>query len=118
MWFTCFTYIHSYFSLHDQITKTSLSTLKTLEIGYQLLEKALDLVDVVITVEDKEIVEATRYCYKILKVVIEPGAAIALAAILSDNFKKIPISSCSQNIGIVLSWGNADLGVLFESWKN
>ncbi|KAF5763270.1 putative serine racemase, Ammonia-lyase [Helianthus annuus] len=77
-----------------------------------------DLVDAVITVEDKDIVEATRYCYQILKVAIEPSAAIGLAAVLSDNFKKNPILSCSRNIGIVLSGGNADLGVLFESWKN
>ncbi|KAJ0454154.1 putative ammonia-lyase, Serine racemase [Helianthus annuus] len=77
-----------------------------------------DLVEAVITVEDEEILEATRYCYQILKVVIEPSAAIGLAAVLSDNFKKKPMSSCSQNVGIVLLGGNADLDVLFESWKN
>ncbi|KAJ0692053.1 putative ammonia-lyase, Serine racemase [Helianthus annuus] len=77
-----------------------------------------DLVEAVITVEDEEILEATRYCYQILKVVIEPSAAIGLAAVLSDNFKKNPMSSCSQNVGIVLSGGNADLDVLFVSRKN
>ncbi|KAF5763268.1 putative ammonia-lyase, Serine racemase [Helianthus annuus] len=77
-----------------------------------------DLVDAVITVEDVEILEATRYCYRILKVVIEPSATIGLAAVQSDNFKKNPVSSCSQNDWIVLSRGNADLNVLFESWKN
>ncbi|KAJ0692054.1 putative ammonia-lyase, Serine racemase [Helianthus annuus] len=76
-----------------------------------------DVVDAVITVEDVEILEATRYCYRILKVVIEPSASIGLAAVQSDNFKKNPMSS-SQNDWIVLSGGNADLNVLFESRKN
>ncbi|MFS8015711.1 putative ammonia-lyase, Serine racemase [Helianthus anomalus] len=73
-----------------------------------------DLVDVVITAEDEEILEATRYRYRILKVVIEPSAAIGLVAVLSDNFKENLVSGCSQNVGIVLSGGNADLDVLFE----
>ncbi|KAJ0450159.1 putative ammonia-lyase, Serine racemase [Helianthus annuus] len=37
---------------------------------------------------------------------------------VEDDFKKNPMSSCSQNVWIVLSGGNADLDVLFESWKN
>ncbi|MFS8015714.1 putative ammonia-lyase, Serine racemase [Helianthus anomalus] len=78
-------------------------------------KSCLDLVDAVITVEDEEILEATRYCYRILKVAIEPNAAIGLVAVISDNFKKNPMSSCSQNVGVVLSGGNADMDVLFES---
>ncbi|MFS7890429.1 putative serine racemase, Ammonia-lyase [Helianthus anomalus] len=75
-----------------------------------------DLVDDIITVEDTEIIEAMRYCYEIFKVVIEPSAAIGLAAVLSNNFRKNPLWNCSQNIGIVLSGGNVDLGVLWESY--
>ncbi|XP_071692205.1 serine racemase-like isoform X2 [Rutidosis leptorrhynchoides] len=76
-----------------------------------------DLVDDIITVEDKEIVEAMRYCYEILKVAIEPSGAIGLAAVLSDSFKQNPAWIDSRNIGIVLSGGNVDLNVLWESLK-
>ncbi|KAM0035936.1 putative serine racemase, Ammonia-lyase [Helianthus debilis subsp. tardiflorus] len=49
-----------------------------------------DLVDDIITVNDEEILQAMRYSYEILKVAVEPSAAIGLAAVLSDNFKKHP----------------------------
>ncbi|KVH95381.1 hypothetical protein Ccrd_002511 [Cynara cardunculus var. scolymus] len=67
---------------------------------------------------DKEIVEAMRYCYEVLKVAIEPSGAIGLAAVLSDSFKRNPASKDTRNIGIVLSGGNVDLGVLWESLNN
>lgn len=74
-----------------------------------------DLVDDIITVEDKEIVDAMKLCYEILKVAIEPSGAIGLAAVLSDSFKQNSAFKDSCNIGIVLSGGNVDLGVLWES---
>ncbi|KAF5763293.1 putative ammonia-lyase, Serine racemase [Helianthus annuus] len=74
-----------------------------------------DLVDDIITVDDGEILEAMRYNYEVLKVAVEPSAAIGLAAVLSDNFKKNSRWNCSQNIGIVISGGNVDLGALWES---
>ncbi|KAJ0651440.1 putative ammonia-lyase, Serine racemase [Helianthus annuus] len=64
-----------------------------------------DLVDDIITVDDEEILEAMRYNYEVLKVAVEPSAAIGLAAVLSDNFKKNSRWNCSQNIGIVISGG-------------
>ncbi|KAL8207804.1 hypothetical protein R6Q57_007216 [Mikania cordata] len=77
-----------------------------------------DLVDDIITVEDKEIIEAMRYCYEVLKVAVEPSGAIGLAAVLSNNFKQNPVWKVSRNIGIVLSGGNVDLGVLWKSLNN
>lgn len=76
-----------------------------------------DFVDEVITVEDSEIIEAMKLCYEILKVAVEPSGAIGLAAVLSNSFKKHPAwKDCSQ-IGIILSGGNVDLGVLWDSFK-
>ncbi|GAB2302152.1 hypothetical protein Dimus_036170 [Dionaea muscipula] len=74
-----------------------------------------DLVDDIITVEDEEIVEAMRLCYEILKVAVEPSGAIGLAAVLSDSFQKNPAWKDCNHIGIILSGGNVDLGVLWES---
>ncbi|MQL84172.1 hypothetical protein Taro_016681 [Colocasia esculenta] len=76
-----------------------------------------DLVDDVITVDDWEIIEAMRMCYEILKVAVEPSGAIGLAAILSDKFRSNPAWKSSSNIGIVLSGGNVDLGILWDSLK-
>ncbi|CAK9164966.1 unnamed protein product [Ilex paraguariensis] len=76
-----------------------------------------DFVDDVITVDDKEIVEAMRLCYEILKVAVEPSGAIGLAAVLSDNFRRNPTWKDCSHIGIVLSGGNVDLGVLWDSFN-
>ncbi|KAK3224936.1 hypothetical protein Dsin_004798 [Dipteronia sinensis] len=76
-----------------------------------------DLVDDVITVEDKEIIEAIRLCYEILKVTVEPSGAVGLAAVLSDNFRNNPAWQDCKNIGIILSGGNVDLGVVWDSLR-
>lgn len=76
-----------------------------------------DLVDDIIIVEDKEILEAMRLCYEILKVAVEPSGAIGLAAVLSDGFRKHPSWKDCGNIGIILSGGNVDLDVLWDSFK-
>ncbi|CAI9094021.1 OLC1v1029655C1 [Oldenlandia corymbosa var. corymbosa] len=73
-----------------------------------------DLVDEIILVEDTEIIEAMRLCYEILKVAVEPSGAIGLAAVLSSRFKNNPAWKDCKNIGIVVSGGNVDLGVLWD----
>ncbi|PIN19974.1 Serine racemase [Handroanthus impetiginosus] len=73
-----------------------------------------DLVDDIIVVEDKEIIEAMKLCYQILKVVVEPSGAIGLAAVLSNTFRNNPTWNDCNNVGIVLSGGNVDLDVLWE----
>lgn len=84
---------------------------------YQSRPIVRDLVDDVILVEDKAIVEAMRLCYEILKVVVEPSGAIGLAAVLSDDFRNNPAWKDCSNIGIVLSGGNVDLDVLWDSFR-
>ncbi|KAL8170650.1 hypothetical protein V2J09_022454 [Rumex salicifolius] len=76
-----------------------------------------DLVDDVIIVEDKEIVEAMKLCYEILKVAVEPSGAIGLAAVLSETFQRKPQWADCKNIAIVVSGGNVDLGVLWYSFQ-
>ncbi|KAG9443684.1 hypothetical protein H6P81_015024 [Aristolochia fimbriata] len=73
-----------------------------------------DLVEDIITVDDKEIVDAMKLFYEILKVAVEPSGAIGLAAVLSDKFQQNPAWKNCNNIGIIVSGGNVDLGVLWE----
>ncbi|XP_047166018.1 serine racemase isoform X2 [Vigna umbellata] len=76
-----------------------------------------DLVEDIITVEDSEIIKAMKLCFEILKVVVEPSGAIGLAAVLSDTFQNNPSWKECNHIGIVLSGGNVDLAVLWDSLK-
>nr|GLL45185.1 serine racemase isoform X1 [Ipomoea trifida] len=77
-----------------------------------------DLVDDIITVDDKEIIAAMRLCYEILKISVEPSGAIGLAAVLSDGFRNNPAWNNCNNVGIVISGGNLDLSVLWDSLNN
>jgi threonine dehydratase/serine racemase len=65
-----------------------------------------DQVDKVITVSDEEIVFAMRLAWERAKLLIEPSAAVAVAAVLSDDFKAI---AGMGRVGVVLSGGNVDL---------
>ncbi|PKA55012.1 Serine racemase [Apostasia shenzhenica] len=77
-----------------------------------------DLVEDIITVDDTEIVEAVKLCFEVLKVVVEPSGAVGLAAVLSDQFKQKRSWNEMKSIGIILSGGNVDLSVLWESLRS
>ncbi|XP_004503769.1 serine racemase [Cicer arietinum] len=74
-----------------------------------------DLVDDIITVEDSEIIQAMKLCFEILKIVVEPSGAIGLAAVLSETFQKNPALKDCKHIGIVVSGGNVDMALLWDS---
>ena len=50
--------------------------------------------------------EAMRLMWQRAKLLIEPSSAVAVAAVLSDEFKAV---KDIEKIGIVLSGGNVDL---------
>jgi threonine dehydratase/serine racemase len=68
-----------------------------------------DLVERVITVSEDEIVAAMRLAWERAKLLIEPSAAVAVAAALSDEFRRLDGIS---RVGVVLSGGNANLDAL------
>ena len=57
----------------------------------------------VLTVTDAEVAEAVRYAFATLKLVVEPGGAVALAAALAGK-----LDLAGRTTGIVLSGGNVD----------
>jgi threonine dehydratase/serine racemase len=65
-----------------------------------------DQVERVITVGEEEIVAALRLAWERAKLLIEPSAAVALAAVLSDEFRSL---DGLRRVGIVLSGGNVNL---------
>ena len=56
-----------------------------------------------VVVTDKEVAQAMRLAFRHLKLVVEPGGAVALAAALAGR-----IPTRDRTIGIVLSGGNVD----------
>ena len=64
-------------------------------------------VDDIVTVSEEGIVAAMRELWEKLRIVIEPSAAVAYAAIREG---KLPISG--QRVGLILTGGNVDLSTL------
>jgi threonine dehydratase len=69
------------------------------EITFPIMARTLSGV---VTVNDAEVAEAMRYAFNVLKLVVEPGGAAALAALLAGRLQG------DGPIGIVLSGGNVD----------
>ena len=65
-----------------------------------------DLVERVVTVREEEIVAAMRLACERAKLLIEPSAAVAVAAVLSEEFRAL---TGLERVGVVLSGGNVDL---------
>lgn len=68
-----------------------------------------DEVERVVTVREEEIVVAMRLAWQRAKLLIEPSAAVALAAVLSEEVRALP---GLKRIGIILSGGNVNLDAL------
>ena len=68
-----------------------------------------DLVDRVVTVTDEEMIAAMQLLWERAKLLIEPSSAVALAAVLTDEFRR---EVREHHIGIVLSGGNVNLQTL------
>ena len=62
------------------------------------------------TVSDAEVLFAMAFAFAHLKLVVEPGGAVALAALLSGRF-----AAKGQVVGIVLSGGNVDPAVFAQA---
>ena len=61
------------------------------------------------TVSERGIVEAMRFLWTRMKIVVEPSGAVPLAALLAD-----PDAFRGLRIGVVISGGNVDLASACE----
>ncbi|SDE10211.1 threonine dehydratase [Dyadobacter soli] len=61
----------------------------------------------IFTVSDEEIIQAMRYLWERMKIVVEPSGAVSTAAVLKNG-----AVFSGKKVGIIISGGNVDLGKL------
>jgi threonine dehydratase len=83
--------------------RTSLS-----ELTFSLIRKH---VDDIITVSESEIVDAMRFLWDRMKLVVEPSGAVSLAGLL-----KLRGHLRNRRAGVIISGGNVDLDRFFEQY--
>jgi len=76
------------------------------ERTFKIIQK---YVDDIVTVSEMEIIEAMRFLWERMKIIIEPSGAVPLAAILSKKFLVE-----NKRIGAILSGGNIDIDPFFQ----
>lgn len=81
------------------VPRTIADGLQTHAPGELTWEVASRLVDEIVTVTDQQMVEAMRFAFERLKLVIEPSGAVALAAVLNGLVS-------GDRIGAIVSGGN------------
>jgi len=82
---------------------------RTQSLGEITFPIILERVDDVVTVTDAEIVEAMRFLWERMKLVVEPTGAMSLAGALSGR-----VEVAGLRVGAVLTGGNVDLDVAAE----
>jgi threonine dehydratase len=77
-------------------------------IGAPNFEIIQRYVDDIVTVSEEAIVKAMREIWQTMKIIVEPSAAVPLAATLDSD----AINVAGRRIGIILTGGNVDLDAL------
>ncbi len=78
------------------------------ELTFKVIQKNVD--DIII-VSEKEIIDAMRFLWERMKMVVEPSGAVSLAGVL-----KMKDELTDLRIGIILSGGNIDLTDFFDKY--
>jgi threonine dehydratase len=81
------------------VPRTIADGLQTHAPGQLTWEVASRLVDEIVTVTDQQLVEAMRFAFERLKLVIEPSGAVGIAAVLNGLVS-------GDRIGVIVSGGN------------
>ena len=82
-----------------EVPRTIADGLQTNAPGKLTWEVASRLVDEIVTVTDAQIVEAMRFAFERLKLVVEPSGAVGIAALLNGLVE-------APSFGVVISGGN------------
>ena len=64
-------------------------------------------VDDIVTVSEESIIEAMRFIWERMKIIIEPSCAVPVAAVFEN---KVDVKN--KRVGIIITGGNVDLDAL------
>ena len=84
-------------------------------VGEKTFPIIQEFVDGIITVTEEQIIDAMKFYWERMKLIVEPSGAVALAGLLSDNIELSLIEG--KRIGIIISGGNIDLSDFFSTLK-
>ena len=87
-----------------EVPQTICEGQQTQSVGHHPFEVIQALVTDVLTVPDRAVVEAMRFAFERLKIVLEPSGACALAVLMLHRAQ-----FAGQRVGVTLSGGNVDL---------
>ena len=76
------------------------------KLNFEIMQQ---LVDSIVLVSEEEILQAMRFVWERMKLIIEPSSAVAVAPLLSGK-----IGGNGERIGVILSGGNVDLEAFFS----
>jgi threonine dehydratase len=82
---------------------------RTPSLGPLTFEMIRRHVDEMTSVPDQALIEAMRFVWERMKLVVEPTGVLGLAALLSGK-----VEARGQRVGIILSGGNVDLAKVGE----
>jgi threonine dehydratase len=94
---------------HDSTPGTVADGLRTV-LGSNNFPIIQAKVDGIVRVSEDDIKRGTRVVWERLKVVVEPSAGVGVAALFSDEFRRIAPGSDCPRVAIVLCGGNLDIG--------
>ena len=89
--------------------RTIADGLRTTSIGERNFAVICRQVERIVTVTEAEILDAMRFIWERIKIVVEPSAAVAVAPLLTGK-----IDAGGLRIGVILSGGNVDLEAFFR----
>jgi len=84
-------------------------------VGEKTFPIIKEFVDDIITVTEEQIIDAMKFYWERMKLIVEPSGAVPLAGILSGNIESQLIKN--KRIGIIISGGNIDLSDFFSTLK-
>jgi threonine dehydratase len=89
--------------------RTIADGLRTTSIGERNFAAIAGRVDHIFRVTEAEIIDAMRYVWERLKIVIEPSSAVAIAPILTGK-----LDASAERVGVIVSGGNVDFETYFR----
>ena len=107
----------AYRSYHSGMVETN-DTINSIADGLltNLSERTLSIirerVDDILLVSEREILDAMRFIWERMKLIVEPSGATSLAGVLS---RQVPMRD--KRIGVIISGGNVDLQPIFEDYE-